>query len=427
MKISFKPIVIAGNRRKDGTWAVSIRVTFKGVSRRLPTAIVCTATDLTRTCKIKSTAVLAATERIVTQMRDAVTAISPFDLEAMDVDDVVARIRSILSRSTFHLDFFEFADEFLAGKTLGTRKNYLTALHAFQRYLGRDELDINEISTAMVQDFYQFVNAEPKMQVYKGRVHIGSTQKITGPSYIRRLSHIHLAAKERYNDEDTGFITIPRSPFSKMHLPRVNCQGQQPLPDDVMQHIIDARSDDPLVDMALAALVLSFGTMGANLADLYAARAFKGEVWRYFRRKTTGRRADKAEQRVYIQPEMRPYIERLGGRSSGDWWLTALHHYRTENITHAINYGLRKWCEEQDLPRFTFYAARHTFATLARRLGMEKATIDEALVHKGDFEMADIYAERNWDLINATNRVTIGHFRWSAGEGGTLEEVVQEP
>ena len=34
MIVTFKPIVI--NKRKDGTWPVKIRVTFKGVSRRLP-------------------------------------------------------------------------------------------------------------------------------------------------------------------------------------------------------------------------------------------------------------------------------------------------------------------------------------------------------------------------------------------------------
>lgn len=33
--ITFKPIVIPGNRRKDGTYPVKIRVTFKGKSRRL--------------------------------------------------------------------------------------------------------------------------------------------------------------------------------------------------------------------------------------------------------------------------------------------------------------------------------------------------------------------------------------------------------
>ena len=31
MVVTFKPVIIQGNRRKDGTWTVYIRVTFKGV------------------------------------------------------------------------------------------------------------------------------------------------------------------------------------------------------------------------------------------------------------------------------------------------------------------------------------------------------------------------------------------------------------
>lgn len=427
MKISFKPIVIAGNRRKDGTWAVSIRVTFKGASRRLPTAIVCTATELTRTCKIKSSAVLAASERIVTQMRDSVRDISPFDFEVMDVDDVVARIRTALSRKTFRLDFFQFGEELIAGKKDGTRRNYRSALHAFQRFIGSDTLDINDITSAMLHDFLQFVKDEHKVKVYEKGVVVTAKSKSGGPVYLRRLSHIYHEAKFRYNDEDAGYIPIPRSPFAKIRIGRISFGGQEPLPDELMQRIIDARSDNAQVDMALAVFVLSFGTMGANLADLWQAKAPRAGMWRYYRKKTTDNREDRAEMRVVIQPEMQPYIERLGGRSSGEWWLPALRECPADKITFRVNYGLRRWCEQNDVPHFTFYAARHTFATLARRLGQELATVDEALAHKGDFEMANIYAERNWDLINATNRVTIGHFRWSAGQGGTLEEVVQEP
>lgn len=417
MKISIKPIVIAGNRRKDGTWGVSIRVTFKGVSRRLPTALVCTASDLTRTCKIKSPAILAACERLVARMRDTLQNISPFDLERMDVDSVVEHIRAALSHEDFRLDFFAFADEYLQTKKPGTRGTYLNAVHAFARFLGEPHIDINEINSALLLDFLEFVKTEPK-----ARWNTSTQPKVTGPTYIYKLNHIFKAAKDRYNDEDTGVICIPRSPFSKVRPGKVYCNGQECLPVEVMQKVIEARSDDPKVDMALAAFVLSFGTMGANLADLYAARGFKGEEWRYNRLKTRDRREDKAEMRVVIQPEMRPYLERLGAGTRSEWWLPSLHARDADKITYTINRALTRWCKAQGVQRFTFYAARHTFATVARRLGVEKATVDEALAHKGDFEIADIYAERAWDVINAANRVTIDHFRWPSTDGATLPE-----
>lgn len=413
MKISFKPIVIAGNKRKDNTWAVSIRVTFKGVSRRLPTPLVCTASDLTRSYKIKSPTILAATERLVTQMRDAASCISPFDLEQMDVDDVIARIRSILTRPDFRLDFFQFAEEFIQTKAKeGTRNNYRAAVNALRRFVREDSLDINDIKVAFLQDFLKFVKDEPKVGVYKDRTIMRDKRKVSGPLYLLRLSEIFEAAKDRYNDEDSDFIAIPRSPFSKVRVGRVYFKGQDPLPDELMQRIILARSKHPREDMALAVFVLSFLTMGANLADLWQARNIKGGVWKYNRKKTADNRPDHAEMRVFLQPEMESYVKRLGGGSAGGWWLPALHEFDEDKINFRVNYGLQHWCKANDVPHFTFYAARHTFATLVKRLKVDKATVDEALAHKGDFKMADIYAERSWDVINAANRVAIDFFRW---------------
>ena len=77
-----------------------------------------------------------------------------------------------------------------------------------------------------------------------------------------------------------------------------------------------------------------------------------------------------------------------------------------------INKYIKKWCRQNDVPEFTFYAARHTWATLARKSGIEKATVDEGLAHKGDFAITDIYAERDWDLINEANRKVLALFEW---------------
>ena len=81
-----------------------------------------------------------------------------------------------------------------------------------------------------------------------------------------------------------------------------------------------------------------------------------------------------------------------------------------------VNKYLRQWCQREGLDPFTFYAARHSFATLARRQGVEKATIDEALGHLGDYQVADIYAERNWRLAWEANRKVLELFRWPGSD-----------
>lgn len=65
------------------------------------------------------------------------------------------------------------------------------------------------------------------------------------------------------------------------------------------------------------------------------------------------------------------------------------------------------------IPVFTFYAARHSYATLARnKAKLEKATVDECLCHIGDYKMTDIYLEPDWEMLNEANLKVLELFRW---------------
>ena len=76
--ITFKAIIIPGNRRKDGTYPVNIRVTFKGKTRRLPTTLSVTQGDLSRSLKIKNATILNKTDALIAQMRDGHTVLPSF-------------------------------------------------------------------------------------------------------------------------------------------------------------------------------------------------------------------------------------------------------------------------------------------------------------------------------------------------------------
>ena len=152
--------------------------------------------------------------------------------------------------------------------------------------------------------------------------------------------------------------------------------------------------------------------MGANIADLYEALPPINGKWEYCRAKTREHRADNARMVVYVPDEVKPYTERHQDYS-GKYWLDLWQNYSSPtSITNTINAGLKTICEGCGHKNFTMYAARKSWATIARQLGIEKATIDECLAHIGDYKIADIYIERNWDIINAANAKVISQFRW---------------
>lgn len=391
--ITFKPIIIFGNRRKDGTWAVYIRVTFKGATRRVATPLVCTSADLTRSGRIKAGAVLDQAEEIVRPMRKAVAGLSPFDLGGMDVDGVLGVIRSRLQRDSFSLDFFTWADAYITNKTEATRYVYDVALNAFARFLGGRHMDINTITKGTLLDFSEWVG-KPN----------------TARRHLALLSHLFGAAKERYNDEDEGVLLIPRSPFGGVRIkPEGVPKGQPALPVGTIQKMIDARPEHPKQRFALDVFLLSFCLMGVNLADLWKALPVAGDLWTFQRSKVQSRTGMIVKAKIW--PEVLPYLGRLQGE--GEWWLNTLHRYDTRKQCGRVIYmQLHRWCEAEGLEPFSLGAARHTWATLARSLGTDKSVVDDALGHKGSFVLADIYAEKAWNLCWDACRKVLDLFHW---------------
>lgn len=418
---SFKPIIVPGSRRKDGTFLVYIRVYHAGASRRLPTSLVCYPTDLTRSGRIKSADILAKADELVRRMRGTLADVSPFDLEDRDVDWVVARIRRGMQQD-FRLDFFTFADGYLASKTASTRRAYDGALGALERYLGIRRLDINDITKTMLLDFMDKVEAEPKMHYNRATGKMVKTEKAKVPKgapsrHLAKLAHIFEAAKARYNDEDAGRIPIPRSPFTGIAKTYPPSNGQRNLGTEVMQRLINyaySPVSASLVEKeAVRLFVLSFALCGANMADLWEAHAGMSREWVYNRKKVRDRRADRAEMRVALTAETEVLWAGLQIGPAG-WWLPSLHRMArtTDTATGKVNAALKRWAEAEGMEPFTFYAARHSWASIARSIGVEKATVDDALGHRGDFDVADIYAEKAWNLIEEAQRKVLGLFSW---------------
>lgn len=409
--VTFKAVCIASNRRKDGTFPVRIRVTFKGASRRLPTNLVARPADLTRSLHIKSPDITSKAGALITQMQSTLSDLSPFALEGWDVDRVVAHIKSKLAGQTFRLDFFQYADKYLASKSDSTRRSYTMALNSLEDYLGKRELDINDITKRMLIEWRDKVDARKKLD-FKGRETEKPQKGGHSSRLLAKLAHIFNAAKKEYNDDDR--VLIPRSPFDGIPKPTPPPEGARPLSQEEMQKMLDADSSGN-ERAALDVFIVSFATMGANLADLWAARRC-GPEWVYMRQKTKSRRQDRAEMRVTIQPELSEIIGRLQEGPKG-WWLPALHRIATTKdvCTSKVNAGLKAWAAREkleDVEHLTFYSARKTWATLARKIGVEKALVDECLTHVGDFPVTDIYAARDFGQMNAANRKVLDLFRW---------------
>jgi hypothetical protein len=417
-EIKMRPAVYANHKRKDGSCPVKIVVYYKGKERKMATHIVAEAKDLTRSMHLKQGEALSAAQDLIIDMRAACRDIPYFDLEYQDVDFVVNHIKGKLAKRTFRLDFFQFAKEYLLTKKENTRAQYVQSLNAFARYLKKEQIDVNQITRTMVGEFIAFMDGEKKLhynyatgertETKKGKAKGGQAGR-----HIVKLAAIYKAAKNKYNDEDIDQVLIPRSPFDGHKVALPAAQGQKALPMEIIQRMIQAQPESAQVRSSIDVAVVSFGLMGMNLADLIEAKIPKDGVLVYNRKKTRDRRADNAEMRITIPECILPFVERLQSAKTKGVWLGKLQELsKPEHITHVVNGGLAKWCEDEGIERFTFYAVRKAWATIARKAGVEKSLVDEGLAHVGDYRMTDIYAERPWEKINEANRKVLELFQW---------------
>lgn len=419
--ITFKPIIIPNNKRQDGTYPVKIRVYFNGKSRRLATTLVCESKDLTRSLKIKNPDILKKANNIILEMRKHTDDLTFSELEKRDVDWVVNKIKDGMRGENFSLDFFEWSEKYLKTKKDSTKRAYIRALNALERFLGERVLDINDINKMMLLEFMEFIDEEPKLHYNHVTKEWEKTEKkrvakAASSLFIMKLQHIFNAAKDRYNDEDSDQIRIPKSPFDtiKKVFPSGGF-GQKPLDRKIIQRMIVAQTDDPSIRLALDAFIVSFALMGVNLGDLYYATPFKGNRWIYHRLKVTERREDGAEMRVDIPPQLESYIKRLQEGGDGQWWLPELHRIGAKKHTcnEKLNDYLRRWQSKVGVEDFTFNAARHTWATIARNeLGFDLALVNDCLAHKDELQIARVYAPIDWEKINEVNKKVIESFVW---------------
>lgn len=421
--ITYKPVVMPAQKRRDGSFNIKIRVTFKRISRYLSTNLTATAKDITAKGELKGAALISA-NNLIAQFYKYANELNYFALLEMDVDDVIRYIRRKASMGgSFRLDFFEFGEAFAATKDKGTRATYITALNALKRYLNTDTLDINEISYKMLYDFGEFIDKEPK-QFHKDcppeRRSSESHPKKKGAArafYLRKIKAIYSEAKKKYNDEDDGIINIPRNPFQKLELKYSTGIAHSARSPEWIQRIISYNGPcSPGQRFALDMYIISFALMGMNAADLITAAAAKNGIITYFRAKTHKHRPDRAEHRVKIDPRIKPLIDKY--RDPNGKRLFNLYLYYRDN--QALDWSLRSfyhaWAQANNEVPFSLYTARHSWGTIANssKVGIDIALVDECLVHKNpSLKMAYVYVERDWENLWRANEKVLDLFDWS--------------
>ena len=419
MGVTFKILLEERYKKKDGSNFLRIRVTHNRRSKLITTNIAILPEDLTRAGIIKNDDKMDLADDLKKKMRKAAETIEHYRLKSMTVEDVVAYIDAKLAEpEIFELDFIEYGLKVADKKKKGTGDVYRTSLNALLRFFKGRHPDIKEITVRNLYAFEEFIKNEPVVKVNWRTGKSKEIKKTKGgratSQYIGAFRHIYNCAKKEYNEPDLGIFRRPNDPFEYYSVPKIPISVHRNIPVEVIQLMIDTRRElTGRIRMAVDAFLISLGLCGMNATDMYDCAKDKNGIVHYFRSKTTDRKDDKAEMFVRVEPYIRMIMKDYAGTDR--LFDYAQRYVNRDVFTTALNQGLRIWQKRYKQQDFTFYAARHSWGSIA---GSSMCNVDDRVIAVGMShsdkrnKMNSIYVRFDWEQLYEANKKVLGVFDW---------------
>lgn len=415
--LTIKAEVQQDKQRSDGTYNVKVRFTLNRQVKRFSTSLFITPKELTKSFKFKEdTLIKKEIDNLVLYYREQCTKLQ-LDQNNYTLENVFDFLNGEQEKSQV-IDFIKFSREWIASTTIKGAPNYATAINALVRFTGKEQLDVNVITLDFLEQFKSFLKEEREVRTQRlaqqGK-RVPSNRSLS--LYLVSIKKLFNEAKKKYNKKDKNLILISHSPFDDFKIPKQEVTRKRAIPVDIIKKVWKLPCKDMKkgykstcrYNLAKDCFILSFCLMGINSADLYNATDMRGNTITYNRTKTKARRLDNAKMMVDIPKIVFPLIEKYKDRTGKRLFNFYQYYADEKGFNKAINYGLKEIGAILEVDDLEYYAARHSWATIAlNKVGIDKYIVHAALNHIDEsMKVTDIYIERDFVNENKANAKVI--------------------
>lgn len=411
--LTIKAEIKKQEQRVDGTFNVKLRFTLDRKVKRLSTSLFVKPSELTRTGGFKkNTAVSKEVEKLVTAYQAKCNTMQ-IDLNNYSLD-YIFKLLKFEDLKKQKIDFIAFSRQWITDATIKGKESYETAIKSLVTFIGKENLNISEINVSFLKKYTDYL---VKRRDERNRKLANAGKRIpanrTVSLYLGCIRHLFKEAQRKYNDIENGLMLIPHSPFDNFKIPRQEATRKRALSKEMIKRIYalpykckaKGSKGTCRYDLAKDCFIISFCLIGINSVDLYEAKELLDNKIVYNRAKTRDRRLDNARMEVVIPDLIMPLIEKYKDKT-GKRLFNFYHYYANRKaFNKAINYGLKEIGAELGIDDLEYYAARHSWATIAlNKVGIDKYTVHAALNHVDEsMRVTDIYIERDFMNENKAN------------------------
>lgn len=268
----------------------------------------------------------------------------------------------------------------ISAKSARTRELYVATQKRIEKYIGEEafpRLSFRDVTPLWLTTFDAWMrdNGSP-----------GANARAIHMRNIRAVFNLAL------DNEATELYPFRR--FKIQHAPT----RKRNFDAETMRRILLHRCDEEWQQRYLDFFKLTFYLIGINAKDLCLLQDMNGDRVEYVRAKTH------KPYSIKVEPEALEIINRYRGENYLLSYMDTNSNYRSFYMNLTV--GLRAAMKQLELPELTTYWARHSWATIARRIGIGKDTIARALGHSMH-DVTDVYIEYDAEEVDAANRRVI--------------------
>ncbi len=301
------------------------------------------------------------------------------DMTALQIRDYVVSILSpdeVKEQPKEEPDtFLKWYDRFTERKSDRTREIYQATRRRLVAWLGEERLakvKFEDIKIAWLEDLQDW---------------LGKTCQANAIAI--HLRNIRAVVNYAIDNEVTTYYAFRRFKIKSAPTQKRNFDI------DTLRKIFNHQCEEEWQVKYLDFFKLSFMLIGINVKDLcYLQNMSQGRI-DYLRAKTH------RPYSIKVEPEAREIIERYAGKERLVNFCENYANYR--HFYMNLCTGLKAIKKQLGLETLTTYWARHTWATIAVKLGVSKDIVALALGH-GGHTVTDIYIEYDMEEVDKANR-----------------------